>query len=120
MPSKKPFFAAKSIFVIFLTLGLASAIATAQTQQAPKFKVLHTFRGAPADGAFPWTQLTRDAAGNIYGTTEQGGDGKGVCTSFFYGCGTAFKLNKSGKLLWLHSFNSKDGGQPMAGLLRDA
>jgi uncharacterized repeat protein (TIGR03803 family) len=111
---------ARVAFATFLTFLLVSTLA-AQPAHAPrKFKVLHAFHGAPADGAFPWTQLTRDAAGNIYGTTTEGGDGKGVCTSFFSGCGTAFKLSKSGKLMWLHSFNSKNGLGPMAGLLPDA
>jgi uncharacterized repeat protein (TIGR03803 family) len=118
MHSNKPYLAAKIAFAFFVTFVLASVVAPAQSQ-AQTFTVLHTFQGAPDDGAFPWTQLTRDAEGNLYGTTEQGGDANGVCSSFFYGCGTAFKLNKTGKLLWLHSFNSKDGGQPMAGLLRD-
>jgi uncharacterized repeat protein (TIGR03803 family) len=118
MQSRKRYSTAKMVFAIFSAFLLASAIGPTQAQ-ARKFKVLHTFHGAPKDGAFPWTQLTRDAAGNIYGTTEEGGDGKGVCASFFYGCGTVFKLDKNGKLLWLHSFNSKNGIDPIAGLLRD-
>src|SRR6202035_76168 len=43
--------------------------------------------------------------------------GKGICSN--YGCGTAFKLDKNGSLIWLHSFNSKDGREPLAGLLRN-
>jgi uncharacterized repeat protein (TIGR03803 family) len=77
------------------------------------------FHGAPNDGAFPWTQLIRDAHGNLYGTTEEGGNGKGVCVSFFGGCGTSFKLDGNGKRIWQHSFNSTKGTGPMAGLLRD-
>jgi uncharacterized repeat protein (TIGR03803 family) len=111
MRFKKPRSAVKTIFVIFITLWLASAIVPTQAQ---KFKVLHTFHGK--DGAIPWTQLTRDAVGNFYGTTSEGGEG--VCSN--YGCGTAFKLDKNGKQVWLHSFNGKNGRQPMAGLLRDA
>src|SRR5271170_6430702 len=114
MRSKKPFFAPKSISVIFVTLLLASTLVPAQTQQATKFKVLQTFNGS--NGALPEGQLTRDAAGNLYGTTSEGG--KGICSN--YGCGTVFKLNKNGKQVWLHSFNGKNGRTPAAGLLRDA
>jgi uncharacterized repeat protein (TIGR03803 family) len=113
MRSKKSGFAAKSIFVIFVTLSLASAIAPAQTQ-ATKFKVLHTFKGS--DGVNPIGQLVLDAAGNIYGTTGEGGSGK--CENF--GCGTAFKMSKTGKVLWQYSFSGANGRAPLAGLLRDA
>ena len=113
MRSKKPSSAAQSIFAIFITLLLATILVPAQTQ-ATKFKVLHTFHGS--NGAIPWTQLTRDAVGDFYGTTSEGGEG--VCSN--YGCGTVFKLDKNGKQVWLHSFNGKNGRQPMAGLLRDA
>src|ERR1700686_3627 len=113
MRSKKPFSAGKSTFVIFLALWLASAIVPSEAQ-AQKFKVLHAFHGSPNDGAIPEAQLLLDTTGNIYGTTGAGGTGG--CQ---YGCGTAFKLDKNGKRLWLHSFNSKDGLGPMAGLMRD-
>ena len=115
MQSNKPYSAAKPIFAILMTLLLAS-VAHAQTQ-ATKFKVLHTFHGP--NGAFPITQLTRDETGNLYGTTSEGGTG--VCTfgSSKVSCGTAFKLDKAGKQVWLHSFQYSGGESPMAGLLRD-
>jgi uncharacterized repeat protein (TIGR03803 family) len=112
MRSKKPFSAGNPTFLIFITLLLASAVAATQAG-AQKFKVLHTFHGP--NGASPWTQLTRDAEGNLYGTTESGGSGK--CQG---GCGTAFKLDKDGKQVRLHGFNGKNGRTPAAGLLRDA
>jgi uncharacterized repeat protein (TIGR03803 family) len=107
--------AAKVIFAVFLTLALASAIVPTQAQ-AQKFKVLHTFHGP--DGALPDGLLARDPGGNLYGTTSGGGTGKGLCASFFLGCGTAFKLNASGKLLWSHSFNLGNGADPVAGMTR--
>jgi uncharacterized repeat protein (TIGR03803 family) len=113
MRSNRLFSAGKPTFVIFITLLLASAIVPAQAQ---KFKVLRTFHGP--NGAFPITQLTRDAAGNLYGTTSEGGTG--VCKDEKYGCGTAFKLDKTGKQVWLHSFHYGGGEAPMSGLLRDA
>lgn len=82
--------------------------------QSYKLKVLHTFHGK--DGVFPVGQLTRDAEGNFYSTTAQGGTG--VCISV--GCGTVFKMDKTGKLIWSYSFHGKDGFEPVAGVLRDA
>jgi len=101
---------------MFVTLLLASVVVPAQSR-AQTFKVVHAFHGAPTDGAIPEAQLLRDAAGNIYGTTGAGGTGGG--TGCQYGCGTAFMLDKNGRRVWLHSFNSKNGLGPMAGLLRD-
>ena len=69
MPSKKSRPAAKAVFAIFLMFLLASTL-TVQPAQAQTFKVLHTFHGK--DGASPVGVLVRDAAGNLYGTTEAG------------------------------------------------
>jgi len=113
MQSKKPYSAAKIAFAIFVTFFLASVIVPTQLQEQT-FKVLHTFRGAPTDGEAPFGQLIRDTAGNIYGTTGAGGKGK--CKG---GCGTAFKMSRNGKVIWLHSFNGANGMEPLAGLFRD-
>jgi uncharacterized repeat protein (TIGR03803 family) len=114
MQSKKTRSTAKSIFMIFVVLLLPSVIARAQTQ-AQKFKVLHTFHGP--NGSLPMTQLVRDASGNIYGTTS--GGGSGICDGT-HDCGTGFKLDKTGKQVWLHNFNGSNGAEPAAGLLLDA
>jgi uncharacterized repeat protein (TIGR03803 family) len=115
MPSKKPCSASKLISVIFITLFLAS-VAT-QPAHAQTFKVLHTFHGP--NGAGPVGRLARDSAGNLYGTTGAGGAGR--CNgSFDNRCGTAFKLDKTGKQVWLHSFQGWNGMAPLAGLLRDS
>jgi uncharacterized repeat protein (TIGR03803 family) len=111
MRSKRFCSAAKSTFVIFITLLLALGVVPTQAQ-AQKFKVLHTFHGK--DGAAPVGQLVRDKAGNLYGTAVIGGLDK--CQG---GCGTAFKMDKTGKMVWVHSFNGANGRQPEAGLLRD-
>src|SRR5664279_2540547 len=77
--------------------------------------ILHTFTGAP-DGFNPWTEnLVFDAAGNIYGTTGNGG---------VYGGGTAFELTPTGggyTETILHSFGSgTDGWAPFGGVVLDA
>jgi uncharacterized repeat protein (TIGR03803 family) len=113
MRSKKPCSAGKPTFVVFMTLLWVSAVAT-QPAQARKFKVLHTFHGPNGNG--PAGVLARDSAGNLYGTTEAGGTGK--CGKI--SCGTAFKLDKTGRQIWLHGFNGANGNDPFAGLLRDA
>jgi uncharacterized repeat protein (TIGR03803 family) len=99
---------------------LASTLVGQPAQaQSYTFKVLHTFHGAPNDGQGP-DGLATDVSGNLYGTTGSGGRGRGICASFFVdGCGTAFKLDKSGTKIWQHSFQLPTGIGPVAGLLRD-
>ncbi len=83
--------------------------------------VLHNF-GNGNDAAYPGASLIMDAAGNVYGTTEEGGQGGGFCQS--YGCGTVFELSPSDGGGWaetvLYSFNGSDGSQPDASLVMDA
>jgi hypothetical protein len=67
MPSKKPLSAGKPAFLIFIALLLALAIVSTPAK-AQTFKVLHTFHGP--DGNGPVGVLTRDSAGNLYGTTS--------------------------------------------------
>jgi uncharacterized repeat protein (TIGR03803 family) len=85
--------------------------------KAGKETVLHNFTGG-ADGGNPqYGSVVRDAAGNLYGTTYTGGSfscGGGD------GCGTVFKLDKTGKEIVFHNFSSQQDGQTYAGLIRDA
>ncbi len=82
------------------------------------FTVLHAFTGVP-DGLEPEiSPLLRDSQGNIYGTTEQGGDEN--CENSA-GCGTVFKVDGSGKETVLHVFHGgTDGAYPLGGVIRDA
>src|SRR5271170_4666262 len=99
-----------------LAFGFLLALAIAnQPAQAQTFKVLHKFHYS--DGFEPMGQLVVDKAGNLYGTTN--GGGKATCPYYSDGCGTVFKLNKSGKQVWVHSFNRTNGAFPYVGLLRD-
>ncbi len=80
--------------------------------------VLYSFTGGK-DGANPVGGLVRDAAGNLYGTTEFGGR-FGVCP-FTRGCGVVFGLSPQGKEKVLYAFSGgSDGAAPLAGLVRDA
>jgi uncharacterized repeat protein (TIGR03803 family) len=85
---------------------------------APSFTVLYSFTGA--DGVSPIAGLTRDSAGNLYGTTVSGGTSTRCTTG--PGCGTVFKLSATGAETLLHSFagGPTDGLAPYAGLVRDA
>ena len=61
-----------------------------------KETLLHSFSGAP-DGAIPYGGLILDAAGNLYGTTTEGGAGgctvsSGLFGSQNLGCGSVFEV----------------------------
>jgi uncharacterized repeat protein (TIGR03803 family) len=72
--------------------------------------VLYSFSGG-ADGAYPFSPLVRDSAGNLYGTTSMGGSAN---------AGVVFKVTPSGTETVLHSFTGgADGVTPIGGLLRD-
>lgn len=76
--------------------------------------VLYSFAGG-TDGYFPQAGLLRDAAGNLYGTTLEGGG-----TSCSAGCGTVFKVDVTGTETVLYRFvGGTDGNYPFAGLLMD-
>jgi uncharacterized repeat protein (TIGR03803 family) len=72
--------------------------------------VVHSFTGAPGDGAFPYAGLIQDANGNVYGTTSAGGTSNN---------GVVFELSSSGTETILYNFSGgADGGAPYGGLLR--
>jgi uncharacterized repeat protein (TIGR03803 family) len=92
--------------------------------------ILYSFGAFADDGRFPMANVIFDKAGNLYGTTQDGGSGASSSDCFFSGCGTVFELSppasEGGD--WtetiLHSFPpgsslpSKDGTEPDCGLFR--
>lgn len=105
--------------LLALSLVLVETLSATHSSQAQTFKVLHAFKGSP-DGAEPYAgSLILDDAGNIYGTTINGGDsGNGTCV---LGCGTVFKIGNAGKETVLYRFRQvPDGNFPSSGLIRDA
>ena len=78
--------------------------------------VIYTFGPTSVNGTFP-NGLTIDAAGNLYGTTYEGGTG-------FGGYGTVFELTSNSSGTWslttLYNFSGSDGALPMAELVLDA
>jgi uncharacterized repeat protein (TIGR03803 family) len=77
-------------------------------------KVLYNFGSSPTDGVRPFGPLTRDAAGNFYGTTAAGGANES---------GTVFKLTPQGVETVLTSFPNNNLGAytlPGGGVTLDA
>ena len=74
--------------------------------------VLYSFTGG-ADGSNPQAGVIRDSAGNLYGTTANGGVGG-------YS-GAVFKLDTADKETVLYIFSGgADGSNPTAGVIGDS
>jgi uncharacterized repeat protein (TIGR03803 family) len=71
------------------------------------------------DGTSPQAGLIQDTAGNLYGTTLNGGS-----SYYTVGPGTAFKVGNNGNEMVVYSFcpedSCPDGANPYAGLIQDA
>jgi uncharacterized repeat protein (TIGR03803 family) len=95
---------------------------TPQTGGGWKEKILHSFNDNGTDGFAPFASLVFDTAGNLYGTTDQGGTPNGSDLAF----GTVFELKAEAGGHWaekvLHTFveNGTDGNAPQASLILDA
>jgi len=105
------------VAVLAIALGLSSH-SRAQTENFP-----YIFTGN-ADGADPSSNLIADSAGNLYGTTYNGGMfGGKYCYS--QGCGVVFELSPTSGGGWtesvLYTFTGgSDGGYPLGGVVFDA
>jgi len=82
--------------------------------------VLYSFTGG-ADGSIPEeVSLVIDSAGNLYGTTANGGDLTCV-GSRGAGCGVVFKIDPTGHETVLYTFTGGLSGEyPQTGLVRDS
>jgi uncharacterized repeat protein (TIGR03803 family) len=99
--------AAGNLYGTTITGGATDVGTVFQLTPSGDLNVLYSFTGG-SDGALPFAGVIADAAGNLYGTTIDGGAG---------GQGTVFQLDPSGTLTVLYS---PDDGSPWAGLLADA
>jgi uncharacterized repeat protein (TIGR03803 family) len=97
------------LILAIVTLSIASAVQA----QSYKFSTLYSFKNNGTDPSASFAPLIIDAAGNLYGTSSNGGD---------FGLGTVFKVTKNGALSVLHSFQGSpnDGEFPETGLARDS
>ena len=77
--------------------------------------ILHAFSGG-SDGTYLQSPLTADKKGNLYGTTDYGGNTSDCGGN---GCGTVFKLAPDGAKTVLHAFSGSDGAQPGGQLLAE-
>jgi len=103
-------------------LALVPVLFLVRSAAAQTFTELYPFNssGNLSDGGWPKAGVTRDASGNLYGTTFYGGTGAG-CDIFYDGCGTVFKIDTSGTETVLHSFGgARDGWNPTARVILDA
>jgi uncharacterized repeat protein (TIGR03803 family) len=75
-----------------------------------KETVLHAFAGL-SDGENPGAGVIADPAGNLYGTTENGGSAN---------LGVVYRVSASGSEVVLHAFSGPDGANPHAGVIRDS
>jgi uncharacterized repeat protein (TIGR03803 family) len=105
---------------VLLAVILGSPTLTPGAWAQGHYKILHTFKGIGSGGLFPESGLIMDQAGNLYGTTANGG-GSHNCGNL--GCGTVFELTPGANGKWtekvLHGFTGNDGEWPEASLIFD-
>ena len=98
--------AGRSLIISAATILLVTAAWAASTT-----KVIYSFAGG-SDGEYLDTELVHDSAGNLYGTSVQGGA---------HSSGTVFQVTPAGLHTVLYSFTGgADGGEPYKGVTLDA
>lgn len=102
--------------ILFRAALLGSALALAVfapfAQARPVYTVVHQFTGAPTDGAYANSDVNVDDAGNLYGTTHNGGA---------HDVGAIYRIAPNGAETLLHSFVLGDnaGYNPYGGVTID-
>jgi uncharacterized repeat protein (TIGR03803 family) len=97
-----------------LTLSAVVAVLTSAAYATVVPQIIYSFAG-DTDGEYLDSDLVIDGAGNLYGTSVQGGD---------FGSGTVFQLSPSGNT-WTHTVlysftGGADGGEPYKGVTVDS
>jgi uncharacterized repeat protein (TIGR03803 family) len=77
--------------------------------------VLYNFTGP--DGANPTSNLIMDANGDLYGTTEFGGDTSNCVGISYAGCGVVFNLSGTKETVLYRFTGGADGAWPLAGVI---
>ena len=95
--------------------GMGAVFKLSSSAGTYNYTELHSFAGT--DGSSPMAAPIVDSAGNLYGTTSNGGPNNGF--------GTVWKLSPSGTFTTLYTFpgsggNGTDGHVPMGGVVLDA
>jgi uncharacterized repeat protein (TIGR03803 family) len=91
-------------------LALSSFLILVCVARAQTFTVLYNF--TEQSGASPYASVIEDSAGNLYGTTQDGGSSE---------YGVVYEVSSSGTETLLYSFTgSTDGGNPYAPVIRDS
>jgi hypothetical protein len=106
---------ARAVFGVLLTLGAVCVTTRSQAFASGIESVLFNFDagGNGSTGSFPHSALIMDAQGNLYGTTENGGNNTPCC-------GAVFELSPPATaggmwtetVLWNFSNNGTDGFEP--------
>lgn len=90
---------------------LTAALLTTMARAAGPTKLIYSFAGGN-DGEYTDTELVRDSAGNLYGSSVRGG---------LSGGGTVFQVTPTGVHNVLYNFTGgADGGEPYKGVTLDA
>jgi uncharacterized repeat protein (TIGR03803 family) len=93
-------------------VGTSNETGIAVACSAGTERVLYSLGANATDGQQPYAGVMVDSAGNLYGTTQNGG---------VSGLGTVFKITAAGTERILHSFgvSATDGQLPRAGVVMD-
>lgn len=117
---RSPFFSCR--FVSKPTISLFLLVLTFSALAGASEEVIYRFQGG-TDGYFPTGTLLKDDAGNLYGSTAEGGT-PGLCDG--YGCGTVFELTPPAQAgdPWVESVlyrfqGDNDGSDPNSPLVAD-